>query len=153
MAGNFTAQVSEAIAQSKVAIEAVFKEAAQRVILEMNTTIPNGGNVPVDTGFLWHSLQVSTAAMPQIDQSATNPGHTPHSFDSGQVSLVINGATLETPIFAGYTAAYAPAQNYGRTDAAGNSHAGHLFVEKAAQRWEQIVKQVEAELVQRVNAP
>jgi len=145
---NFAAQVSQEVGQVKAELEAVFRESAQRVLEEMNTPIPQGGNVPVDTGFLWHSLQASTTAMPQM--TATGAKSASYSFDSGPVVLTIAGATLGDAIYAGYTAVYARRMNYGFTgqDAAGRSfsQSGHLFVEKAAQRWPAIVAEVEAEL-------
>jgi hypothetical protein len=153
---NFSTQVSDWVAKSKLLTEAVFRMSADQIINdEMNVSVGNGGNVPFDTGFLHHSLMASTSTMPKIDPAARPAKGASYGYDSGPVSLVINNADLGQTIYAGYTAAYAARQNYGftGTDSLGRhySQSGRLFVEKAAQKWPTVVASVEAKLKARLG--
>lgn len=143
---NFAAQVADWVAQSKAAQEAIFHEASQRVIEDMQMTRAEGGNMPVDTGFLRASLQVSNGSMPQIRADAKPAGAGAYSYDAGAAALVIDNTPLGGKIFAGFVAAYAGFVNYGT----GKTPA-RLFVELAAQKWVAIVKQVEQELSARLG--
>jgi len=155
MANDFTAQIADWVTKTEGAMEGVFHESAQRVSEEMNRPRGNGGNLPVDTGFLWHSQQASTEAPPQIDPAARPAKGASYSYDAGPVSLVINGAELGQSVYICFTAAYAARVNYGFTgeDSLGRhySQQGAFFVEQAAQQWPQIVAQVAAELKDRIG--
>lgn len=138
--GNFSAQVSAWVRETDQRIEAVFRESSQRVISDMQQ------RTPVDTGFARASVLVSTSAMPSIDPAKKGDGK-PHSADATQISLAIAGAEIGETIYAGYTAAYARALEYGHSKQAPNG-----MVRLAAQRWPQIVAEVSAEAEARVRA-
>lgn len=139
MPGTFAATVSKWAQDVEEVHTAVFREASKRVIEDMLTPRGSGGNMPIDTGFLRASLQASTSEMPSLSTRGTE-GAT-YSPD-GQVNLVIAGMELGETLFAGFTAIYARRVNY---------ETGYLFVELAAAKWQEIVTQVEAELLQRAG--
>lgn len=131
---SFAAAVAAWADKVPEAVEAVRNESAQDVVREMQTLDSEGGRLPHDTGFLWASLMASTSAMPMINPNAHPvPGQT-YSFDFSTVEAMIINASLDDPLFFGYTAAYAAHQEYG---ANGRPAAG--FVRLAAMNWQQIV--------------
>lgn len=136
---NFEAQVAQWVRDTEGALDAVFHESTQRVVDKMQTPRGQGGNMPVDTGYLWHSLVASTSTMPQIRPDGKGALGATYSYDSSAVGAVIATAQLGDKIYCGYTAVYAAFVNY----------KGALFVEQAVQQWPAIVKQVEAELATR----
>ena len=140
---NFQAQVGAWAKNSKAALEAIVHEAAQSVVDDMQTAVGNGGNMPVDTGFLRASLLASSSSMPQISEANVGAKDSSYSYSSGPVSLVINDTPIGGTLYCGYTAAYAAHVNYGS-----NGRAGRLFVELAAQKWPQFVKQAEERAAQ-----
>lgn len=97
-AQSFAATVGAWAAKVPNALEAVFKEAAQELVSQLNEL------VPVDTGFLRASLMASTSAMPQLTRA--NPGVPVHS-DVGDIVLAIAGPDLGDTLYLGYTANYA----------------------------------------------
>jgi hypothetical protein len=72
------------------------------------------------------------------------------------MNQVINNAKAGTTIFVGYVAAYAKRLHWGftGTDKAGRKYSqqGNPWVLLAAQRWPQIVRQVQAELAGQIFA-
>jgi hypothetical protein len=142
---SFTAQINAWVAATKERGEAVFKQSAQEVIETMQTPVAAGGNMPVDTGFLRASLRTTLNAPTQ--GGLANPG-TPAQYDSGSVSLAINGAGLGDTIYAVYTANYASFVEYGS-----RGRPGRGFVRLAAQQWPQIVDQVAKEAQSRSQKP
>lgn len=146
---SFATDVSQWVRDVKAYHEAVFREAVQRITDEMQTPRGQGGNLPVDTGFLWHSLVGSTESMPTIRDgnvpkrpAGRKPGDPPiYAYENGPVNLVINTAEVGVTIYLGYTAAYAAIVH----------DRGALWVDLAAQRWPAIVKQVEEELAGRLE--
>lgn len=138
---NFASQVSDWVAQSKVAMTGVFRESCQRITEEMQKTRAEGGNMPVDTGFLRASLTASKETMPQIQSGAKPADGGSYAYDPGPVSLVIDTLELGDTLYEGYVANYAGYVNYGTSKTP-----ARLFVEMAAQQWPQIVKQAEADL-------
>lgn len=147
MPNDFAAQVSDWVKNSKIAAEAIFHESAQRVIQEMQTTRAEGGNMPVDTGFLRASLIASNDAMPVIRSDAKPAAGSSYSYNAGPVALTINNTSLGGRIYAGFVAAYARFVNYGTSKTP-----ARLFVELAAQRWPEIVRQVEGEFLRQMNS-
>lgn len=151
------------------AAEAIFKMSVQDVVGEMQKVGPSkastkaaiksakkkfvgppapagaGGRLPVDTGFLRASLLASTSSMPAISPGAV-PVEGKRYTVGEQVELTIAGLTLGQPFYAGYTAAYAAAMEYGS-----GSLAPYAFVRTAAQGWQQIVSKREAELMRRLG--
>lgn len=122
------AQIDAWVAQSEQRIEAVFKDAAQEVIAQMQA------RVPVDTGFARASLRVSKTEMPQIIPGLKGQEGRTYSYDAGEVALTINGLGADETIYAGFTASYAPYLEVGHSKQA---PAG--FVRLTAQLWPQIV--------------
>lgn len=137
-ASSFSAAVSAWVAQTQARMTAVFREAAQDVIADMQTPVGGGGNMPVDTGFLRSSLQVTTDGPVPAELANPNPTGT-FAANDATVALAIAGAEPGDTIFATYGAVYARAVNYGR-----NGSNGRLFVETAAQKWPSIVAEVSA---------
>ena len=153
MTTSFAASVADWVHEVEGANEAIWRESVQELAHELDVTVPQGGNVPIDTGFLRASLMASTAMMPVIEATSRPPSSAgPGSYgpSAGQVEAVIAGADLGETIYLGYTAAYALRQNYGFTgaDPLGRHHSpsGHLFVERAAQKWPTIVDRVSQRL-------
>lgn len=99
-----------------------------------------GGRLPVDTGFLWHSLVVSLDGMPQMRDNPTEA--TTYTYNPGPINMVVSNATLGDTIFAGYAAKYAAKVNYSY---------GYMFVDMATQRWSQTVNAVVQELKGRMG--
>ncbi len=131
----------------KEAEEAVFREASQELVEQLNQQItemiyeaPESPGYK-RTGFLRASLMASTEAMPRLERD--NPG-LPVGADAGDVILVIAGAELGQTIFLGYTA------KYGAMVARGTSKmAPRPWVDLVAQRWPEIVSTVAARVKQR----
>ncbi|MET3790655.1 HK97 gp10 family phage protein [Aquamicrobium terrae] len=144
MANTFSAVIEGWTRRVKEAEEAVFKEAAQELVKQLNDQVTEMiYDTPESpgykrTGFLRASLMASTEAMPQLIRD--NPGVTVNA-DAGDVILVIAGAELGQTIFLGYTA------KYGAMVARGTSKmAPRPWVDLVAQRWQQIVAQKAAEV-------
>lgn len=104
---------------------------------------PGGsGRLPVDTGFLRASLQVSIGeTLPPL---AETPKDGSFDWDADEVRLTLDGSELSDTVLAVYTAAYARRIEYGfkGRDSLGReySQAGTRFVALAAQRWVQVVE-------------
>lgn len=104
--------------------------------------IPNpggSGNLPVASGYLRASLVVGkgTLAVPTTTPPE-NPGV--YSWDPGDVTFVLSGASITDPIEARYTAVYARVAEYG-----GPNRRARRFVALAAQRWGEFVDQAVSE--------
>lgn len=136
MAGTFAATVGDWARTVEGAIEVVFKESAQELVLQLNAL------VPVDTGFLRASLRASTTAMPVM--ALENPGA--FNIDAGEITLVIAGADIGDTIYLGYTANYGAFVHYGA-----NGRPGRPWVDMVAQRWQSIVADKSAEVKSRLG--
>ncbi len=68
---SFSAAVAQWADKVEGAVEAIFKEATQEVVEEMQTPVGQGGRMRVDTGFLRASLLASSTAMPAINAAAS----------------------------------------------------------------------------------
>ncbi|MFG1330199.1 HK97 gp10 family phage protein [Xanthobacter autotrophicus] len=150
---SFSAQVDAWVKEVKTRELAVFRGSAQRVIAEMQTPAGDGGRMPVDTGFLRASLQMT------LNAPATGPLQKPLKgsgrLGTGQFDFRFDHAELGDMIYATYGAAYARRLEYGFVgqDSLGRTYnqVGKAFVRSAAQKWGQIVAQVSTELKARVN--
>lgn len=147
MANTFSAVIEGWTRRVKEAEEAVFREAAQELVKQLNDQItemvydaPETPNYR-RTGFLRASLVASTEAMPRLIRD--NPG-VPVNADYGDVILVIAGAELGDTVFLGYTAAYGFFVHSGS-----NGRAPRPWVDLVAQRWPQIVAAKAAEVGKR----
>lgn len=144
---TFAAQIQGWTRRVKEAEEAVFREAAQELVKQLNDQItemvydtPETPNYR-RTGFLRASLVASTDAMPKLIRD--NPG-VPVNADYGDVILVIAGAELGDTVFLGYTAAYGFFVHAGS-----NGRAPRPWVDLVAMRWPQIVAAKAAEVGKR----
>lgn len=139
MAKTFSAQVDAFVLKSKARMTAVFRESVQRVSEEANTTIHEGGKLPIDTGFLRSSYSVSLSGMPfglgePPDRDAR------YRYDQSHVDLVISDADIGDVIYGGWTARYAQVQEE-----------RNGFMRSAVQNWQSIVNGVVNEV--RVRFP
>lgn len=142
---SFAAQVGDWCKGVEGAVEAIFKMSVQDIVGEMQKPRGAGGRMRVDTGFLRASLLGSTSAMPSIDPNARPADGA--TYPAGQqVELTIAGLTLGQPFYAGYTASYAAAREYGA-----RGQPPDAFVRTAAQGWQAIVAKREAELMRRLG--
>lgn len=143
---SFSSQVNDWVRQTEQRVEAVFRESAQRVISDMQTPVAEGGNMPVDTGFLRASLQVGTGGPAPMTRGRPAEGGS-YAYAPTAAALAIAGAQIGQTIYASYTANYAGFVHYGRA-----GKPGRQWVTMAAQRWPQIVAAVAGELQSRVEA-
>ena len=134
---TFSAQVDAWVRKSEARLEAVVKDAAQQVAIEVKS------RTPVRTGFLRASLTASTSMMPIIDRNARPAEGALYTDRETEIALVIAGASLGEPIFLGFVANYAAHVEYGA-----RGRAGVAMVRLTAQRWPQIV----AESVNRIRS-
>lgn len=142
---TFAATIEAWVRKVKDAEETIFKEAAQRLARELTAEVtrlvydqPTTPSYPKRTGFLKASLVASTTEMPRL--SLDNPGHDV-AMDFGPIELVINGSDIGDTIYLGYTA------KYGAMVASGaNGRPPKPWVDLVAQRWQQIVSEVAAEV-------
>lgn len=144
---TFSAAIDGWIHRVKEAEEAVFKEAAQELVKQLNEQItemiydtPETPNYR-RTGFLRASLVASTDAMPQLIRD--NPGVATNT-NTGDVILVIAGAELGQTIYLGYTAKYGLFVHCGS-----HGRAPRPWVDLVAARWSQIVAEQAAMVKQK----
>lgn len=147
---TFAADVDAWVKATEQRLEAVFKEATQRVVEEVRTPDDKGGHLPVKTGFMRNSIVASTDGPTPISPNAKPEKGAEYDKESkqlpGPVSLVIAGATLGQTIWVCFTAAYAGYMEYGTA-----TQPGFGFVRLAAQRWPRIVDEVVRELKERAR--
>ena len=118
---TFTAQIKAFADKTKEKLEAVVKQSSQEVLSIAQTPVAQGGNMPVDTGFLRNSL------IAELNGSTVAGG-------ADAYVLAVAGMELGDVIFAGWTANYARHVEYGTS-----RMAGRFFMLNAAQQWQQIV--------------
>lgn len=138
---SFSAAVDAWVLKSKKRMEAVFKESAQRVIAEAQKPVGGGGNMPVDTGFLRASIQISVSEMPRIKtKSRPDPKAGAGTYPAPQ-TFALATVQLGQTLYVGYTASYAGFQENRRG-----------FVRLAAMQWPKIVSRVTQEARQRASS-
>lgn len=133
MTKKFTAQVAAFKTNADAKMLAVFRESAQRLAQEANTPTAQGGNMPVDTGFLRGTQAANIGAMPSGPSSATQG---PASAEP--VELVVLSAQLGDKLFIGWTANYAKYME-----------AMYGFMRLASQNWNATVRSVVQEVRRR----
>jgi hypothetical protein len=138
MAGRFTAAVGQWVLQSEQRLSAVLKESVQRLVTEVQTPIGSGGNMPVDTGFLRASFQLSIDALPV--GPSMNPGKVAVDYNEGDVTTTLINWQLGDTLYGGWTANYAVYME-----------AYYGFARRAMQNWPVIVKKVAVEARARAN--
>ncbi|WP_210257040.1 HK97 gp10 family phage protein [Devosia sp. MC1541] len=145
---SFSAAVGAWAKKVPEAIDAVFKNSAQRLTKELQSELgrmvydaPASPSGYQRTGFLRSSLVASTEVMPQLTQD--NPGASTNSDALGSVMLVINGWEGGETLYLGYTAKYGAHVHFGA-----NGTVPKPWVTLTAQRWQQIVKEEAAKVKQ-----
>ena len=136
--GKFDDQVKKHADTYKRRMRAIFQQSAQELFEEAQTTIPNGGRLPIDLGFLRASFSASLNGAPQ--GPSRNPGKASFTYDGAQVSTTINGAKLGDTIWAGWSAEYAIYME-----------ARYGFFRGAAQNWPLIVARNTADAQARIR--
>ena len=127
---NFSAQVSAWVRETEERLEAVFKASAQELFSIAQTTRYEGGNLPIDTGFLRNSFVAG------LNGSTSLSG--PDSY-----VIAIASAEIGDSVIGGWTAEYARRMEYGFVgqDSLGRTYnqRGFGFVRGAAMQWQEIV--------------
>lgn len=133
--GSFAATVGAWVEDKPALCEAIYKLSVQRVL----SAAQYDGNMPVATGFLRASLTVDLGlGVPAMTYKPD--GIATFTYDETAVNLTVNGATIDTPVTAAWTANYARPVNYGA-----RGRPGRKFRDLAAQRWPSIVAEVSRE--------
>lgn len=126
--GRFTASVAAFGSMATRRATAIVRESSQRLIEQAQTTRGNGGNLPIDTGFLRASGQASLAGLPY---GPSQQGEAMGQFD---YTFVIAQMQLGNTLWFGWTANYAIFMEF-----------KYGFMRLAAQNWQSIVNQVARE--------
>jgi len=131
MVTKFAAQLDKWANQTSRDLELIFKESAQELFAAAQTPVAQGGNMPVDTGFLRNSFVAGLNG----STSLTGPD---------AYVAAIAGAKLGDVVFGGWTAKYAARIEFGFSgqDSLGRTYNqdGRGFARKAAMEWQQIVQ-------------
>jgi len=125
MAKSFSAQVDAWTRKASRRIEFVLKASAQELFETAQQTIPKGGALPFDIGFLRASFAAKIGAMPSGPTSPDEPYRTDWE---GPVALTIANWEPGEDLNAGWTAVYARPmeERYG-------------FMKTSAMQWQSIV--------------
>lgn len=123
---TFDKQVKDWTEKAKKASLAVFRESAQRLATEASVPRAQGGNMPVDTGFLRGSLGAALTGMP--------------STGAAPPAIVLLQTKLGDSVYMGWTANYAIYME-----------ARYGFARLAAQNWDYIVEKVTVEVARRYS--
>ena len=130
---SFDAQVSDWVARAQERLDSVVKESARRLVGTAQTAVGAGGNMPILTGYLRSSLQVTIGG--PVPASRARPEGDSFDYDAAAFVLTIAGAAAEETIFATYGANYARFVEEKRG-----------FVRLAAMQWQTIISAVCREL-------
>ncbi|WP_019170669.1 hypothetical protein [Pseudaminobacter salicylatoxidans] len=142
---RFSGQIDEWVLATEKRLTAVLRESTRRVIEVMQTPVNEGGNMPIDTGFLRASLVVVVNGDPPPARRISDGQK--HMYNASAIVLEIAKFNAGDRLVAGYTADYARHVEYGT-----NGHAGRAFTRLASQQWGRIVQEVTAEAKARVAA-
>jgi hypothetical protein len=134
---TFSAQVGDWVAKSETLLTGVIQESAQRVFNEARLPVAQGGRMRVDTGFLRNS---ATAAIDSIPSGPSSASEGEPAGGDAQITLTIAKFKPGSRINMVFTANYALARE-----------SKDAFVRMAAQRWQDIVREVTSELKQRAG--
>lgn len=138
---SFSQQVLQFNAEAKENASIILRTAVDGLHKEISRPKSQGGNLPFDTGNLGRSIEVSTAAFPEVD-------HEEREYSAPDVSFTLNGVEYGNPVYIGVRAVYGPRMNYGFVgqDSLGRNYnqAGNYFVERGGEMWPSLVKEAEA---------
>lgn len=138
---SFSAQVKQLTTEAKENTGLIFATAVQKLEREVKLNRKTGGGLtPADTDNMIRSIVTQKNVMPRVDTELK---------EYTEVSFSIMPSDIGTPVYIGVQAVYGPRQNYGfvGTDSLGRyyNQTGAYFVEGAGAKWEQFVKEAEAE--------
>lgn len=122
--GTFTADLSRFADLTEDKLRRVMQASIQDVLTIAQTTVAQGGSMPVDTGFLRNSL------VSELDGSEVARGGDSFVLTIAQMQIG------QTSRFA-WTAVYARARHYKGPDF---GQGGGMWRDKAAQQWQAIVE-------------
>jgi len=142
---SFAAQVDEWTRETEARMTKVFRQSSSEIITEMQRSVGEGGNMPVDLGFLQSSMQVGINEEP-VAANRPADGQT-HVWDPAAADLVIAGAEIGDTIVAAYSAEYGPYVEYGA-----QGRPPRRFVGLAVAQWQKIVSRVTARAKARVSS-
>ena len=142
---RFSGQIDDWVMQTQQRMTAVLRESARRVIEEMQKPVNEGGNMPIDTGFLRASLTVVINGEPPIADRISDGQR--YAYNASVITLEIAKFNAGDRMVAAYTADYARHVEYGTGERQGRG-----FTRLASQQWGRIVSEVTAEAKQRVAA-
>lgn len=131
MAGSFSAQIASAVADIKGGLDAVVMQSAQDVLNDASLPVAQGGNMPVQFGFLRNSLVVAINSEPSGITEKPKGYNEPDRNLTPVIEASIAGYQAGDTIMARWTANYAVHQEYGS-----NGRAGRAFMRQAAQKWQ-----------------
>lgn len=128
--GSFKAQVSAIVRKHKDATEALVKEATFEVIDVASTSREDGGNMPVDLGFLRSSGQ---ASLNGLASGPSRPSDEVKSYSLNEAGILatLSKVKLGDTIYFSWSAVYARVQNY-----------RYGYLDLAVQQWPQIVDKI-----------
>lgn len=135
---NLSATVDKFVKETKERLTAVVRQSVQDLVNEAQTPVAKGGKMPVDTGFLRASGQMSLTGMP----SGPVRGEDGQSYDyNPAATLKVLGEFKDgDTIFFGWTADYAKYRE---------AYDGFLI--SAVQNWQTIVNKNAAALRKRIE--
>ncbi|MDH7787653.1 hypothetical protein QBD01_003680 [Ochrobactrum sp. 19YEA23] len=142
---RFSGQVDDWVLATEKRLTAVLRESTRRVIEVMQTPVNEGGNMPIDTGFLRASLVVVVNGDPPPPNRDKDGAK--HNYNPSAIVLEIAKFNAGDRLVAAYTANYAQFVEYG---AEGRPARG--FTRLAAQQWGQIVYDVTVEAKARAGS-
>lgn len=130
MADRFEAQVSAWVRKTEARMLAVFRDSVQDLFSVAQTTVPQGGDLPIDTGNLRNTF------ISGLNDGATMEGPDAYEF-------AVANAKIGDSVYGGWTAEYARRMEHGfvGTDSLGRvyNQQGFHFVANAAAQWQSIV--------------
>lgn len=125
---SFSSDIRRFRINAERATESVFKNSAQELGRVSNTPRANGGNTPVDTGFLINSQAYALGSMPS--GPSTNPQRQTVTTRMGDGPIEVLGRWQPgQTVYIGWVAKYARFMEY-----------RYGFVRLAAQQWPDIVR-------------
>lgn len=138
MTNKFAAEVDEMIKENVALLRAVGQVAIQSLVHQITLPVREGGDMPIDTGFLWNSDAASLTGMPSGE--GNKQPNVKYVRDGAPVQAVINQMKVGENFYYGWTAEYAVKLNdkYG-------------FLDKGLQNWQDHVDRAVAEAKRRVK--
>lgn len=131
---TFSAQVDYHVRKARDAMLTVVKESTSRLAEQAQTTVNEGGKLPIDTGYLRASFVATINAGPPAGRQRP-AGDATYTYDGTPIDLAINAMNLGDVLTMAWTANYAVYMEY-----------RYGFMRSAQQNWPVIVRQVTREV-------